>query len=105
MKKVNNTKKIMDKYKDLVSNAAKEISITELANIQEATPVKTGNLKRSIGTEIKGEGSETEIIFGTDLVYGAKVEFENKSYLRQTLKDNHDEVVSIIKKHLEKVGV
>lgn len=103
MKKVNNIKKVMNEYKDLLADASKEISITELANIQANTPVKTGNLKKSIGTEVQGEGLNTTIIWGTDLVYAPKVEFENTSYLRQTLRDNNDEVVEIIKKHLEKI--
>ncbi|WP_066892944.1 HK97 gp10 family phage protein [Clostridium nigeriense] len=102
MKKVNNIKKTMNKYKDLIAHASKEISITELANIQANTPVKTGNLKKSIGTEVQGEGSNTTIVWGSDLIYAPKVEFENTSYLRQTLRDNHDEVVEILKKHLEK---
>ena len=37
------------------------------------------------------------------LIYAPKVEFENTSYLRQTLRDNHDEIVEILKKHLEKI--
>ena len=43
MKKVNNIKKVMNEYKDLIADASKEISITELSNIQSNTPVKTGN--------------------------------------------------------------
>ncbi|WP_195954411.1 HK97 gp10 family phage protein [Clostridium tertium] len=103
MKKRNNIKKTMNKYKDLIADASKEISITELANIQANTPVKTGNLKKSIGTEIQGEGSKTTIVWGSNLIYAPKVEFENTSYLRQTLRDNHEEVVEIIKKHLKKI--
>ncbi|MBS5937758.1 HK97 gp10 family phage protein [Clostridium sp.] len=103
MKKVNNIKKVMNEYKDLIADASKEVSITELANIQSNTPVKTGNLKKSIGTEVRGEGSDTTIVWGSDLAYAPKVEFENTSYLRQTLRDNHDEIVEILKKHLEKI--
>lgn len=103
MKKVNNIKKVMNEYKDLIADASKEISITELSNIQSNTPVKTGNLKNSIATDVQGEGSETTIVWGSDLIYAPKVEFENTSYLRQTLRDNHDEIVEILKKHLEKI--
>lgn len=103
MKKVNNLKKVMDKYKDAVKEASEEISITELANIQANTPVKTGDLKKSIGTAIEGDGSKTEIVWGTDLIYAPKVEFENTSYLRDTLRENQDQVVEILKKHLKEI--
>ncbi len=104
MKKVNNLKKVMDKYKDVVKEASEEISITELANIKSNTPVgETGNLKKSIGTAIEGDGSETEIVWGSDLIYAPKVEFENTSYLRDTLRENHDQVVEILKNHLKEI--
>jgi hypothetical protein len=103
MKKRNNIKKTMNKYKDLIAEASREISITELANIQANTPVKTGDLKKSIGTEVQGEGSKTNIIWGSNLIYAPKVEFENTSYLRQTLRDNNEEVVEIIRRHLSKI--
>ncbi len=103
MKKVNNLKKVMDKYKDAVKEASEEISITELANIQSNTPVKTGDLKKSIGTAIEGDGSKTEIIWGSNLIYAPKVEFENTSYLGDTLRENHEQVVEIIKKHLKEI--
>ncbi|WP_346913757.1 HK97 gp10 family phage protein [Clostridium sp.] len=103
MKKVNNLKKVMNKYKDVVQEASEEISITELANIQSNTPVKSGDLKKSIGTSIEGDGYKTEIVWGSDLIYAPKVEFENTSYLRDTLRENHEQVVEILKKHLAKI--
>lgn len=103
MKKVNNLKKVMDKYKDVVKEASEEISITELANIQANTPVLSGDLKKSIGTAIEGDGSKTEIVWGSDLIYASKVEFENTSYLRDTLRENQDQVVEILKKHLKEI--
>lgn len=103
MRKTNNLKKVMDRYKDVIKEASEEISITELVNIQANTPVKTGDLKKSIGTSIEGDGSKTEIVWGSDLIYATKVEFENTSYLRDTLRENHDQVVEILKKHLKKI--
>lgn len=103
MKKINNIKSFMNEYKELIAEASNEISITELANIQLNTPVKTGNLRRSISTEIEGEGSETKIVWGSNLIYAPKVEFENTSYLRKTLRDNQYEIVNILRKHLKKI--
>lgn len=103
MKKVNNLKKVMDKYKDAVKEASEEISITELANIKSNTPVLSGDLKKSIGTSVEGDGSKTEIIWGTDLIYASKVEFENTSYLRDTLRENQNQIVEILKKHLKEI--
>lgn len=103
MKKINNINKIMNEYKELIADASKEISITELANIQSNTPVKTGDLKKSIGTEVQGECLETTIVWGSNLIYAPKVEFENTSYLRQTLRDNQNEIVDILKKHLKNI--
>lgn len=103
MKKINNIKKVLKEYKDLVADASNEISITELANIQSNTPVKTGNLKKSIATKVEGEGKKTEVIWGSDLIYASKVEFENTSYLRDTLRENQDQIIEILKKHLKEM--
>ncbi|MDU4319750.1 MAG: HK97 gp10 family phage protein [Clostridium sp.] len=95
-----NIPKIKNSIMEVLEDAAQEIGVTELANMQSATPVKTGTLKRSLTFE-KAKGDKTySITWGSDIVYAPKVEFENKSYLRSTLRSGTKEMEDILRKHL-----
>lgn len=83
-----------------LESASQEIGVTELANMQSVTPVKTGTLKRSLTFVKAKEGEIYSITFGSSLIYAPKVEFENKSYLRATLRSGQSEMMEILKKHL-----
>lgn len=97
-----NIPKIQKSIMEALENASQEIGVTELANMQSVTPVKTGTLKRSLTFVKAKEGEIYSIIWGApeSVPYAAKVEFENKSYLRATLRSGVREMEDILKKHL-----
>lgn len=100
-KLTDNSKQKLDNIEQALMNAMSEILVTEVASVKSNTPVKTGNLRRSI-TSTKPE-LENNIVYGkvgTMVIYAAKVEFENKSYLRATLKADTKEIEGIIIKCL-----
>lgn len=105
MKKINNIRKIMQRLENTLDDATSEIGVTITACIQNNTPVKTGNLKRSIAFAKAKEGKTYNIRFGSDLFYATKVEFENKSYLRYTLRNEEGQIKEILLKNLKKVGM
>ena len=103
-KLTDNSKQKMDDIKKALMNAMSEILVTEVASVKANTPVKTGNLRRSItSTEPELENNIVSGKVGTMVIYAAKVEFENKSYLRNTLKNDIKEIQSIIEKHCKEV--
>ncbi|MBS6006884.1 MAG: HK97 gp10 family phage protein [Clostridium baratii] len=81
--------------------AAEEVKITELAEMQSNTPVKTGALKRSETAVTKVDDSGLKITWGSPLVYAKKVEFKDKSYIRSTLKREIGNINRILNKHLK----
>lgn len=104
-KLTDNSKQKMDDIKKALMNAMSEILVTEVASVKANTPVKTGNLRRSItSTEPELENNIVSGSVGTMVIYAAKVEFENKSYLRATLKADTKEIEGIIIKRLEGVS-
>lgn len=100
-KLTDNSKQKMDDIKKALMNAMSEILVTEVASVKANTPVKTGNLRRSItSTEPELENNIVSGKVGTMVIYSAKVEFENKSYLRATLKADTKEIEATLIKHL-----
>lgn len=85
---------------EVLEDASQEIGVTELANMQSVTPVKTGTLKRSLTFVKAKEDKIYSITWGSSIVYAPKVEFENKSYLRSTLRSGTKEMEDILRKHL-----
>lgn len=81
--------------------AATEIKVTELAEMQSNTPVKTGALKRSETAITKVDATGLKITWGSSLVYAKKVEFKDKSYIRSTLKREIVNINRILNKHLK----
>ena len=116
MSSVNNIPKIIERVKSQLKNASKEIAITEVANIQANTPVDSGTLKKSISSETEENKNQILVKLGVDGSfvnpkskakvdeYANKVEYENKSYIRDTLKGEEINIKSIVNKHLSKVG-
>ena len=116
MSSVNNIPKIIERVKSQLKNASKEIAITEVANIQVNTPVDSGTLKKSISSEMEENKNQILVKLGVDGSfvnnkngckvdkYASKVEYENKSYIRDTLKGEEVNIKSIVNKHLTKVG-
>lgn len=100
-----NSKEKLTSIEQALLEALNEVGITEVASIQSNTPVKTGNLRRSIDylkpTKYK---HILKVSMGTNVIYATKVEFENKSYLRATLKADVKEIEGIIIKRLEGVS-
>ena len=100
-----NSKEKLTSIEQALLEALNEIGITEVASIQSNTPVKTGNLRRSIDyLKPTKDKHILKISMGSNVVYAAKVEFENKSYLRATLKNDSKEIEGIIIKRLEGVS-
>ena len=100
-----NSKEKLTSIEQALLEALNEIGITEVASIQSNTPVKTGNLRRSINyLKPTKDKHILKVSMGSNVIYAAKVEFENKSYLRATLKANTKEIEGIIIKRLEGVS-
>ena len=100
-----NSKEKLTSIEQALLEALNEIGITEVASIQSNTPVKTGNLRRSIDyLKPTKDKHILKVSMGSNVIYAAKVEFENKSYLRATLKTDTKEIEGIIIKRLEGVS-
>ncbi|RKI45768.1 HK97 gp10 family phage protein [Clostridium paraputrificum] len=95
-----NIPKIKIQIDEVTEDALDEIGGTLLANMQSITPVKTGTLKRSLTFKKAKSDKTCSITWGSNIAYAAKVEFENKSFLRSTLRGCESEVIDIIKRHL-----
>lgn len=97
----NNFEEFKKQFLNSLDNAGKEIFITELAEIQSNTPVKTGALKRSITGYKKRTDGIIKIRWGSKLPYARKVEFKDKSYIRSTLKRDESNIRDILYNHLK----
>lgn len=103
-----NKKDILEQINSSLEKALNEIGVTETANVQANTPVDTGALKKSIGYEV----NKKSVSIGVDGSfvnpyskakvgdYATKVEYEDKSYIRDTLKVDSEDIQAIINKHL-----
>lgn len=96
-----NSKEKLTSIEQALLEALNEVGITEVASIQSNTPVKTGALRRSINyLRPVADNHIVKLSIGSNVVYAAKVEFENKSYLRATLKNDSKEIEATLIKHL-----
>ena len=94
--------KLEQQYIQALEKASQEINVTMLANMQGECPVKTGTLKRSLTfAQPIASGTKLTLRWGSSIIYAAKVEFENKSYIRTTLRKGEKEIVEIFKKYLQ----
>lgn len=115
MKITDNTEKIKDDILNKLKEVIEEINVEEIANIQVNTPVMTGTLKRSITGEVESNKDKTTLTLGADgtLVnnrngakvkdYAMKVEYEDKSYLRNTLNNDKTRIIEKIEKKISEV--
>lgn len=97
-----NIPRIKNSILEVLEDASQEIGVTERANMQSVAPVKTGLLRRKI-TFVKTKSDKVyTITWGVpeSVPYAAKVEFQNKSYLRSTLRSGTKEMEDILRKHL-----
>ena len=109
-----NTKEIESLIRSAIKSASKQIMIEEIASIQANTPVKSGTLKKSISGNIENNNTKTTIKIGVDGSfvnnkngckvedYATKVEYENKSYIRDTLKNDEKSIKNIFKNSIKK---
>lgn len=116
MRYENNINEIINRLNSLADNIGNEIGITETANVQSNTPVDSGTLRRSINYNSSKEDSNIKIEIGVDgslvnskngqLVkyYAMKVEYENTSYLRDTIKGDENLIKEIIISNLRELG-
>lgn len=104
-KLTDNSDEIYNSIVEAVIGGLKEVGTAETASVKANTPVKTGNLRRSIrSTKPVKSGREVIVKIGSDVLYAPKVEFENKSYLRYTLKNDEKEIQGTLLKHLRSVA-
>ena len=80
-----NINEITEDIKNAVETWQNTTGVAEVAEVQANTPVLTGNLRRSITFKKLNSGTKYTLRIGSALVYAAKVEYENKSYIRSTL--------------------
>ncbi|GKX65834.1 HK97 gp10 family phage protein [Inconstantimicrobium mannanitabidum] len=97
-----NTDKVVELIKKTMNGISKEVGTTLLADMQSGTPVLTGNLRRAETFIVENKDNTFKVILGVDksIVYAAKVEFENKSYMRSTIDKDKQKIEDIIKKNL-----
>lgn len=80
-----NAKAIFSSLKDKVDEWQDKVGVQEVAEVQANTPVLTGDLKRSITFKKINTSTKFTLKIGSALIYSAKVEYKNKSYIRSTL--------------------
>lgn len=96
--------KVENHLQDLIKSL--ESSTSEIFNklgddiaedVKKNTPVESGALKKSIKAVVK----DKKITIGSDLPYAAKVEFEDKSYIRKTFNEKKDNIENEMGKYLK----
>ena len=98
-----------EKFLKALRDSANEIKVTEIANVQVNTPVgdpkrkdeTPGALRRSIAGNCKVRATGFNVEIGSPLAYAKKVEFQDKSYLISTFKDDEENIQDIINKHIQ----
>ena len=108
----NNIEELEEKLINAINDALEELAVTEVGNIQVNTPVNSGTLKRSIASEVNKGNNEIELILGADGSFtnnkngsqvedsAMKAEFSDKSYIRDTLKADKEQIINTIATHL-----
>lgn len=67
-------------------------------------PVDTGDLRKSIGTDVKGRGSSTTAEIGTDLDYSEYVEFgTSKQYAQPYLIPSFDKNITSLVNNINQI--
>lgn len=89
-----------DIIKSLSSNSSdifKKLGDDIVEDVKKNTPVDTGELRKSIKAIVK----DKKITIGSDLPYAAKVEFEDRSYIRKTFDEKKDNIETEMGKYLK----
>lgn len=90
-----------------INIAAQEIKVVTVADIKSNTPVKSGDLKKSIKGEVNKSDKNNKNIkveVGSKLVYARKVELLNTSYIRTTMKANEEKINLILNKYIRRAS-
>ena len=108
----NNIEQTKRKLMNALEEAIEELAVMETGNIQVNTPVDSGTLRRSISSEVVKKNDGGELILGVDGSftnnkngskvedYAMKVEFSDKSYIRDTMKADKEQIINTITTHL-----
>lgn len=108
----NNIEQTKRKLMNALGDALDELAVMEVGDIQVNTPVDSGTLKRSISSEVIKKNDGGELILGVDGSftnnkngskvedYAMKVEFSDKSYIRDTMKADKEQIINTITTHL-----
>lgn len=108
----NNIEQTKRKLMNALEDALDELAVMEVGDIQVNTPVDSGTLRRSISSEVVKKNDGGELILGVDGSftnnkngskvedYAMKVEFSDKSYIRDTLKADKEQIIDTIERHL-----
>lgn len=108
----NNIEQTKRKLMNALKDALEELAAMEVGDIQVNTPVDSGTLKRSISSEVIKKNDGGELILGVDGSftnnkngskvedYAMKVEFSDKSYIRDTMKADKEQIINTITTHL-----
>lgn len=108
----NNIEELEEKLVNAINDALDELAVMEVGDIMANTPVDSGTLRRSISSEVVKKNDGGELILGADGSfinnkngskvedYAMKVEFSDKSYIRDTLKADKQQIINTITTHL-----
>ena len=107
-KAISGLKKGIENYIDKAGNATMKAALKAEAFVKRKTPVRTGNLRSSINTQLsKKKTDQAEAIVGTNVSYAPHVEFgtkkmKAKAMFRKTIDENGKDISDTFKKHLKK---
>ncbi|MGL5328251.1 MAG: HK97 gp10 family phage protein [Peptostreptococcaceae bacterium] len=90
-----------------MEDAANDIGKTIVGEIQANTPVKTSALKKSMTFVKTNSKAKIRVTLGSPLKYAPYVEYRPSRvqyFMTKTIRNNKEEILRIVKKHLRKVG-
>ena len=108
----NNIEQTKRKLMNALEDAIEELAVMEVADIQANTLVDSGTLRRSIASETDKTNDTVTLTVGVDGSfvnnkngsktedYAMKVEYDDKSYIRDTLKADKEQIIDTIERHL-----
>lgn len=99
-----NVDEITECFRNAIEEWQNDAGVGEVANVQSVTPVLSGALKKSITFKKVNTKTKYTLKIGSRLIYSAKVEYKNKSYIRSTLSndigDLKTSLLETIRRHL-----
>lgn len=89
---------------DSVADEIRTIAYKIERDAKMIVPVDTGDLRKSIGTDITGSGGSTSAEVGTDLHYSEHVEFgTSRQYAQPYLIPSFDKNVADLERNINKI--